>query len=237
MSVVENAAAGSIAAAVGNATVGNAAAENAGSNQDFRPKVLAFTCNWCTYAGADLAGLNRMNYPADVRLLRVPCSGRVNPQYVLEALQKGCDGVIVCGCHPGDCHYATGNYYAKRRMMVYKRMMEYIGLEPDRFQIRWISGAEAGKFRDVITAFVDRIKELGPIQNDFTLDEGIAAGMFGNLGHKPVISEKAAAAAAAGAGAGVAGADTTASAGASASASGMANGATVSNPAEKEGEQ
>lgn len=156
---------------------------NSAGTQDaepFKPKVLAFTCKWCTYAGADLAGLNRMKYPADIRLLRVPCSGRVNPQFVLEALQRGCDGVIVCGCHPGDCHYSTGNYYAKRRMMVYKRLLEYIGLEPDRFQIRWISGAEAGKFRDVITEFCNRITELGPIKQDFTLSPSLESEVFGS---------------------------------------------------------
>lgn len=155
---------------------------NSAGTQDaepFKPKVLAFTCKWCTYAGADLAGLNRMKYPADIRLLRVPCSGRVNPQFVLEALQRGCDGVIVCGCHPGDCHYSTGNYYAKRRMMIYKRLLEYIGLEPDRFQIRWISGAEAGKFRDVITEFCNRITELGPIKQDFTLSPSLGSEVFG----------------------------------------------------------
>ena len=156
---------------------------NSAGTQDtepFKPKVLAFTCKWCTYAGADLAGLNRMKYPADIRLLRVPCSGRVNPQFVLEALQRGCDGVIVCGCHPGDCHYSTGNYYAKRRMMIYKRLLEYIGLEPDRFQIRWISGAEAGKFRDVITEFCNRITELGPIKQDFTLSPSLGSDVFGS---------------------------------------------------------
>lgn len=150
-----------------------------GTDQEFKPKILAFACRWCTYAGADLAGLNRMKYPADVRLLRVPCSGRVNPQYVVEALQKGCDGVIVCGCHPGDCHYATGNYYAKRRMMLFKRMLEYIGLEPDRFQIRWISGAEAGKFRDTMIDFCNRITELGPITGDFKLEESLGDTVFG----------------------------------------------------------
>lgn len=150
------------------------------TQEPFRPKVLAFTCKWCTYAGADLAGLNRMKYPADIRLLRVPCSGRVNPQFILEALQRGCDGVMVCGCHPGDCHYSTGNYYAKRRMMVYKRLLEYIGLEPDRFQIRWISGAEAGKFRDVITDFCKRITELDPIENDFTLSPSLGSSIYGS---------------------------------------------------------
>lgn len=134
--------------------------------EEWQPKILAFCCNWCTYAGADLAGLNRMEYPADVRLLRVPCSGRVNPQYVLKAYQDGCDGVLVCGCHPGDCHYSTGNYFAKRRMLIYKRLLEYLGLEPDRFIIRWISGSEAGKFRDTVIEVADRIRELGPLSND-----------------------------------------------------------------------
>lgn len=136
------------------------------TDTEWKPKILAFCCNWCTYAGADLAGLNRMNYPADIRLLRVPCSGRVNPQFVLKALQSGCDGVLVCGCHPGDCHYTSGNYYAKRRMLIYKRLIEYSGFEADRFQVRWISGSEAGKFRDTVIAVTERIKELGPIEND-----------------------------------------------------------------------
>jgi F420-non-reducing hydrogenase iron-sulfur subunit len=134
------------------------------ADAEFRPRVLAFCCNWCTYAGADLAGLNRMNYPADIRLLRVPCSGRINPQFVIEALNEGCDGVLVCGCHPGDCHYVAGNYYTRRRMLVFKRLLEYVGLEPERFQVRWISGAEAGKFRDTVTQVCDEIKALGPIK-------------------------------------------------------------------------
>ncbi len=152
------------AAAVGAAPV--AAPASGAATQEWQPKILAFCCNWCTYAGADLAGLNRMEYPADIRLLRVPCSGRVNPQYVLKAYQNGVDGVLVCGCHPGDCHYATGNYYAKRRMLVYKRLLEYLGLEPDRFIVRWISGSEAGKFRDTVIEATERIRELGPLSND-----------------------------------------------------------------------
>jgi coenzyme F420-reducing hydrogenase delta subunit len=129
---------------------------------DYRPVVLAFCCHWCTYSGADLAGLNRMNYPADIRLLRVPCSGRVNPQFVLAALNKGCDGVLVCGCHPGDCHYVSGNYFAKRRMMAFKRLLEFSGLEPARFDVRWISGSEAGKFRDTVIGFCEELRKLGP---------------------------------------------------------------------------
>ena len=164
-----SASVGAKAGAGGGAGSASVGADTDASDQEFRPKILAFTCRWCTYAGADLAGLNRMKYPADIRLLRIPCSGRVNPQHVLEALQHGADGVLVCGCHPGDCHYATGNYYAKRRLMIFKRELEYIGLEPKRFQVRWISGAEAGKFRDTATEFCETIRELGPINNDFTL--------------------------------------------------------------------
>jgi coenzyme F420-reducing hydrogenase delta subunit len=127
---------------------------------------VAFACHWCTYSGADLAGLNRMSYPANVKLLRVPCSGRVNPQYVLTALHKGCDGVLVCGCHPGDCHYATGNYFAKRRLMAFKRLLEFAGLEPERFQVRWISGSEAGKFRDTVIQVCEQLRALGPLSAD-----------------------------------------------------------------------
>lgn len=146
-------------------------------NATFEPRILAFCCNWCTYAGADLAGLNRMNYPADIKVLRVPCSGRVNPQYVLKALQSGCDGVLVCGCHPGDCHYATGNYYAKRRMMIFKRMLEFEGLAPERFQIRWISGSEAGKFRDTVTQVTAQVKALGPMANDAPSREAVGRAL------------------------------------------------------------
>lgn len=131
-------------------------------NEKWMPKILAFCCNWCTYTGADLAGLNRMKYPADVRVLRVPCSSRVNPQFVLRAFQKGCDGVMVCGCHPGDCHYTSGNYYTRRRFMVLKEMLEFNGIEPERFQTRWISGSEAAKFRDTVAEVSELVTKLGP---------------------------------------------------------------------------
>ena len=127
----------------------------------FTPKILAFTCKWCTYAGADLAGLNRMKYPADIRLLRVPCSGRVNPQFVLEALQRGCDGVIVCGCHPGDCHYTTGNYYARRRMTLLFSMLDFLGIERERTRVEWVSAAEGAKFAATMNDFVATITKLG----------------------------------------------------------------------------
>ena len=131
-------------------------------DDNWEPKILAFCCNWCTYTGADLAGLNRMKYPENVRTIRVPCSSRVNPQFILRAFQKGADGVLVCGCHPGDCHYATGNYFTRRRFMLMQRLLEYNGIDPKRFQAKWISGAEAVKFRDTVTEVSAQIKALGP---------------------------------------------------------------------------
>ena len=131
-------------------------------NENWQPKILAFCCNWCTYTGADLAGLNRMKYPCNVRVVRVPCSSRVNPQFILRSFQKGCDGVMVCGCHPGDCHYSTGNYYTRRRFMVLKEMLEYNGIDPERFQARWISGSEAAKFRDTVAEVSELITKMGP---------------------------------------------------------------------------
>jgi coenzyme F420-reducing hydrogenase delta subunit len=150
---------------------------------NFEPKILAFACHWCTYSGADLAGLNRMNYPANVRVLRVPCSGRVNPQHVLAALNRGVDGVLVCGCHPGDCHYVSGNYFAKRRLMAFKRLLEYTGLEPERFQVRWISGSEAGKFRDTVISVCEQIQKLGPYVPDPTVGQGSGAGPLPRTQH------------------------------------------------------
>ena len=132
------------------------------NEQEWTPRILAFCCNWCTYTGADMAGLGRMKYPADVRVVRVPCSSRVNPQFVLRAFQKGCDGVLVCGCHPGDCHYSTGNYYTRRRFMLLKELLSYNGIDARRFQAKWISGSEAALFRDTVTQFSETIRALGP---------------------------------------------------------------------------
>lgn len=129
---------------------------------EWTPKIVAFCCNWCSYAGADLAGTSRFQYPPDLRVIRVPCSGRVNPHMVIRAFQKGADGVLVAGCHPGDCHYSTGNYYARRRMLVFKRLLENVGIDPDRFQIRWISGSEGQKFAENAKKVSDDIKALGP---------------------------------------------------------------------------
>jgi F420-non-reducing hydrogenase iron-sulfur subunit len=129
---------------------------------EFRPKILAFCCNWCAYAGADLAGVSRFQMPTDIRVIRVMCSGRVPPELVIRALANGLDGVMVLGCHPGECHYSEGNYLTRRRAHVLKRLLDYIGIEPDRFQLRWVSAAEGAKYSAVVKETADKIKALGP---------------------------------------------------------------------------
>ena len=129
--------------------------------KEFKPKIVAFCCNWCSYAGADLAGTNRLNYPADVKIIRVPCSCRVNPSFVLRAFQRGADGVIICGCHPGDCHYTSGNYYARRRMTLLFSMLNYLGLEKERTRVEWVSAAEGAKFAETMNDFVATVTKLG----------------------------------------------------------------------------
>lgn len=128
----------------------------------FRPKIVAFFCHWCTYGGADLAGVSRMEYPADFRAIRIPCSGRMSPKFILHAFRQGADGVWVSGCHPGDCHYSTGNYHSRRRLEMFASMMDYIGIEPGRLHFSWISSAEAGKFQLTATEVVESIRKLGP---------------------------------------------------------------------------
>ncbi len=129
---------------------------------EFEPRLIAFLCNWCSYAGADLAGISRFQYPPNIRVIRVPCSGRVDPLFILKSLQHGADGVLVSGCHPGDCHYLTGNYYARRKFIVLKRLLDYVGLEEDRVQFSWVSAAEGEKFSRVVADAVEKIKALGP---------------------------------------------------------------------------
>jgi len=129
---------------------------------DWEPKIVAFLCNWCSYAGADLAGVSRLQYPANVRIIRVPCSGRINPFFILACLQNGADGVLVSGCHPGDCHYLSGNYSARRKFALLKRFLEYAGLEEGRVQFSWVSASEGGRFADVIAKVTETIKVLGP---------------------------------------------------------------------------
>ena len=129
--------------------------------KEFVPNIVAFCCNWCSYAGADLAGSSRLSYPANVKIIRVPCSCRVNPMFVLKAFQRGADGVILCGCHPGDCHYVTGNYYTRRRMSLLFSLLKYMGIEKERTRVEWVSAAEGAKFSAVMNDFAKKVAELG----------------------------------------------------------------------------
>lgn len=133
-------------------------------NPPFEPRIVAFFCNWCTYLAADLAGTSRMKYDPNARVVRVMCSGRVDPQFVLDAFAHGADGVLIGGCHPGDCHYQEGNYKALRRYRLLKRMLAQMGIEEDRLRLEWISASEAERFRWVMNDMVERVRALGPLQ-------------------------------------------------------------------------
>lgn len=128
------------------------------------PKIVIFACNWCSYAALDLAGTSRMKYPPNFLVIKVMCSGRVDPQFILEAFRIGADGVLVAGCHPGDCHYIEGNYKAMRRIALLKRMLESFGIEKERVRLEWISASEAEKFVKVAREMIDQIKALGPLK-------------------------------------------------------------------------
>ena len=130
--------------------------------QEFEPVILALACNWCSYAGADLAGVSRCQYPANVRIVRVMCSGMVHPNMVIDALTKGADGVIVCGCHLGDCHYQDGNVSAARRAEAITLMLQDFGLEEERFKLAWVSAAEGPQFAKLMTEFTEQVRRLGP---------------------------------------------------------------------------
>ena len=130
--------------------------------KSWEPKILAFLCRWCSYAGADLTGSSRISYPPHVRILRVPCSGRVNPLFILKTLRSGMDGVLVSGCHPGDCHYTAGNYNARRKFAVLSRLLEYVGIDPRRVQFSWVSASEGDKFAKIVSGVVAEVKALGP---------------------------------------------------------------------------
>jgi len=130
---------------------------------EFHPRIVAFLCNWCSYAGADLAGISRIQYPASIRVIRVPCSGRVDPFFVLKALQLGADGVLISGCHPGDCHYLTGNYVARRRFAVLNDLLQFFGIEPGRVMFSWVSAAEGERFAQVVRDATEQVKKLGPL--------------------------------------------------------------------------
>ncbi len=132
--------------------------------KDFEPKIIAFVCNWCTYSGADLAGTSRMKYPSNVRLIKVPCTGRIDVMFILKAFDRGADAVWVSGCHPGDCHYTSGNYFARRRWAIFRKCLEFIGIDSDRIYFSWISAAEGKKFVETINQINEKVKKLGPFK-------------------------------------------------------------------------
>jgi len=130
----------------------------------FEPKLVGFLCNWCSYTGADLAGTARMKYPPNLRVIRVMCSGRVDPNFILEALARGADGVLVLGCHPGDCHYTEGNYKCQRRLPLTRKLAEQMGVDPRRIRLEWVSASEGARFTQVVTEFTEQVRALGPLQ-------------------------------------------------------------------------
>ena len=127
----------------------------------YKPLIVSFCCNWCSYAGADLAGSSRLEYPAEIKIIRVPCSCRIDPLFILRAFQRGADGVIINGCHPGDCHYTTGNYYTRRRMALLFSILDYLGIEKERTCLEWVSAAEGARFAKVMNEFVEKLREMG----------------------------------------------------------------------------
>ena len=132
------------------------------SEKKFEPKILGFFCNWCTYAGADLAGVSRLQYPPNIRVIRVMCSGTVSPHHVLRAFQKGADGVLIGGCHIGDCHYLRGNYMTIKRITFLQELLKFTGVEPGRLHLEWISAAEGPKLAQTVRDFTEKIRKMGP---------------------------------------------------------------------------
>ena len=132
--------------------------------REWQPAILGILCNWCSYAGADLAGSTRLHYPETIRIVRVPCSGRMDPMFVLKGFQKGFDAVMVLGCHPGDCHYAKGNYYARRRIAMLEDMLEMLGIPKERFHFEWVSASEGNRFAELVTEMTEKVKALGPFE-------------------------------------------------------------------------
>lgn len=146
---------------------------------NFEPRIVGFLCTWCSYTGADLAGTARMKYPPNMRAIRVMCSGRVDPNFILEALAHGADGVLVCGCHPGDCHYVEGNYKCRKRLPITKKLVEGMGIDPRRVRLEWVSASEASRFTEVVTGFTEEIRALGPLHlDDWAFDREEADGQL-----------------------------------------------------------
>ena len=142
----------------------------------FEPRILAFVCNWCTYTGADLAGTSRLQMAPNVRIIRLPCTGRIDALFILKAFERGADGVIVSGCHPGDCHYAAGNYHARRRFAVFREIMSFVGIDQNRITFSWVSASEGKKWGEVVDETVQRVRGLGPFTSYQNLVEKANAG-------------------------------------------------------------
>ncbi len=132
----------------------------------FEPKIVGFLCNWCSYRGADLAGTSRKKYAPNVRVVRVMCSGRVEPTFILKAFEKGADGVLICACHPGDCHYSEGNYKTARRIPLLKKMLTQLGIEEGRVRLEWVSASEGDRFASIANEMTEQIRQLGPFKGD-----------------------------------------------------------------------
>ena len=137
----------------------------------FEPRIVAFVCNWCTYTGADLAGTSRLKMAPNVRVIRLNCSSRIHPLFLTKAFERGADGVIVSGCHPGDCHYSTGNYFARRRFAVFRELLEFMGVDPRRLTFAWVSASEGSKWQEVVNETTARLKALGPLAEYRTLGD------------------------------------------------------------------
>ncbi len=131
---------------------------------EWQPRIVAFLCNWCSYAGADLAGMSRLAYPAAIKIVRVPCSGRVDPMFVIKSFEQGADMVLVSGCHPGDCHYTSGNYHARRKLLAFRELIAFLGIDPRRFKISWVSAAEGAKWSSLVKEITAEAKALGPFE-------------------------------------------------------------------------
>ncbi|HEX75711.1 MAG TPA: hydrogenase iron-sulfur subunit [Dehalococcoidia bacterium] len=136
---------------------------------EYQPKVIGFLCNWCSYAGADMAGTSRISYAPNVRIIRVPCSGRVDPLLVLKCFQRGADGVLISGCHPGDCHYTEGNYHARRRFALLRNFLDYLGIAKERLRVEWVSASEGQRFAEIVASFTTELAELGPCVKERSL--------------------------------------------------------------------
>jgi len=132
---------------------------------DFEPKIVAFVCNWCTYAGADLTGTSRIKYAPNVKIIRFPCTGRIDFMLLMKAFQNGADGIIVSGCHPNDCHYSTGNFHARRRWMTFRELMDYMGVDTERITFSWVSAAEGARWAEIVNTTTEKVRKLGPYTN------------------------------------------------------------------------